>query len=106
MLVLLRTSYCLRSSLVKKSMANLFLQHRLTMLCLCICSIQVNGFSKSHAMTGYRLGYVAAPPIITKVGRGSGGRSRRLCGPGGVGCCFLSPITAAACAVCWQQARC
>lgn len=30
--------------------------------------LQVNGFSKSHSMTGYRLGYIAAPPIITKVG--------------------------------------
>ncbi|CAM9869274.1 unnamed protein product [Scytosiphon promiscuus] len=26
----------------------------------------VNGFSKSHSMTGYRLGYLASPPIITK----------------------------------------
>nr|AIT70240.1 aspartate aminotransferase [Petalonia fascia] len=29
-------------------------------------TMTVNGFSKSHAMTGYRLGYLAAPPIITK----------------------------------------
>eukprot|EP00752_Nemacystus_decipiens_P018308 g16424.t1 len=29
-------------------------------------TMTVNGFSKSHAMTGYRLGYVAAPPIIAK----------------------------------------
>ncbi|CAM9180309.1 unnamed protein product [Chrysoparadoxa australica] len=26
----------------------------------------INGFSKSHAMTGYRLGYMAAPPEIIK----------------------------------------
>lgn len=53
---------------------------------------QVNGFSKSHAMTGYRLGYVAAPPIITKVGprkrRFVPGRTQQF-GPGA--CCFLSP---------------
>lgn len=37
--------------------------------CLRILRVfQVNGFSKSHSMTGYRLGYIAAPPIITKVG--------------------------------------
>eukprot|EP00903_Cladosiphon_okamuranus_P005828 g5769.t1 len=29
-------------------------------------TMTVNGFSKSHSMTGYRLGYVAAPPIIAK----------------------------------------
>ncbi|CAM9285261.1 unnamed protein product [Ectocarpus sp. 12 AP-2014] len=29
-------------------------------------TMTVNGFSKSHAMTGYRLGYLAAPPIIIK----------------------------------------
>nr|AIT70205.1 aspartate aminotransferase [Undaria pinnatifida] len=29
-------------------------------------TMTVNGFSKSHAMTGYRLGYLAATPIIVK----------------------------------------
>ncbi|CAM9578139.1 unnamed protein product [Ascophyllum nodosum] len=29
-------------------------------------TMTVNGFSKSHAMTGYRLGYLAAPPSIIK----------------------------------------
>nr|AIT70231.1 aspartate aminotransferase [Saccharina sculpera] len=29
-------------------------------------TMTVNGFSKSHAMTGYRLGYLAASPIIIK----------------------------------------
>lgn len=27
-------------------------------------TIYINGFSKSHAMTGWRLGYVCAPPVI------------------------------------------
>ena len=55
----------------------------------------MNGFSKSHAMTGYRLGYVAAPPIITKVGRGSGGRNRVLFGPRDV--LFLRPNRGGVC---------
>nr|AIT70214.1 aspartate aminotransferase [Desmarestia viridis] len=29
-------------------------------------TMTVNGFSKSHAMTGYRIGYLAAPPVIVK----------------------------------------
>mmetsp|Transcript_11193 Transcript_11193/g.17949 ORF Transcript_11193/g.17949 Transcript_11193/m.17949 type:complete len:457 (+) Transcript_11193:101-1471(+) len=29
-------------------------------------TIIVNGFSKSHAMTGYRLGYMAGPPAVVK----------------------------------------
>jgi aminotransferase len=30
-------------------------------------TIYLNGFSKSHAMTGWRLGYVAGPPFITDI---------------------------------------
>lgn len=33
---------------------------------LWLLDAQVNGFSKSHAMTGYRLGYIAAPPVVIK----------------------------------------
>jgi aspartate/methionine/tyrosine aminotransferase len=29
-------------------------------------TITINGFSKAYAMTGFRLGYVAAPPIVAK----------------------------------------
>lgn len=28
-------------------------------------TVVINGFSKSHAMTGYRLGYMAAPKVVT-----------------------------------------